>query len=148
MPTYVGGIQSQKAYSERDILTNREIVPSYRLTRLLGFCLERVRDLDRTKARIEHDGCINIVKWHPNGLGFLTGSDDREIKYWSLTNDVEQVILKNTVRTRHRSNIFHVDFDRLDSDIYYSCAADNTLRSSHALQRNVGELLRSSDDIM
>lgn len=148
MTHYIGGFQQHRTYSESDVLAYREVVPNYRLSKILGFGLERIRDLDRTNATIEHDGCINIVKWHPNGQGFLSGSDDREIKYWSLTNDIERVEMKRAVRTRHRANIFYVDFDPLDANVFYSCAADGTLRSSHALQRNVGELLRSSEDIM
>lgn len=133
---------------EDKVLRLREVVPQFQQSKSIGFSPNKLRLLDRTAAKIEHDGCINIVKWHQSGANFLTGSDDRNIKLWSLTNDLENVVLKHTICTRHRGNIFYVDFSPIDGNVVYSVAADGTLRSNHLNQRNVGELLRTSTDMM
>lgn len=140
--------RSEWAVREDKVLHLREIVPQFWQTKTIGFSPNKLRLLDRTAAKIEHDGCINIVKWHQSGSNFLTGSDDRNIKLWSLTNDLENVLLKHTMCTRHRGNIFYVDFSPIDGNVVYSVAADGTLRSNHLNQRNAGELLRTSTDMM
>jgi WD40 repeat protein len=113
-----------------------------------GFSQDLIRSLDRTNATISHNGCINTAQWNKSGELLVTGSDDRNLKIWKLGNDFNTIELKHAHLTRHRGNIFCADFDRLDSDILYSVAADGALRSNCLSNPNVGNLLHSSESIM
>lgn len=74
-------------------MSYREYSPNrQKVFETIGFTQERIRCLDRSAAVIEHSGCINTARWHSNGVGLLTGGDDRFVKYWNLTSDFDEVM--------------------------------------------------------
>eukprot|EP01041_Mallomonas_annulata_P010012 gene10012-20838_t len=73
---------------------------------------------------------VNAVQWIKSGDKMLPGSDDRTVKIWDSSCDLNSIKCLHTVRTEHNSNIFCVDIDENREQFILSCAADGTLRSS------------------
>jgi WD40 repeat protein len=107
-----------------------------------------IRSWNVSKAKIEHEGCINTAKWNARGDLLFTGSDDRSVKIWSVPGSLDRVTLQHTVRTQHRGNIFCVDFTAVDPNRIVTAAADGTVRTSYLHSTNTGVTVHTSDDIM
>ena len=102
----------------------------------------------KSKASIKHDGCINTAKWTESGEFLLTGSDDRTVKIWQVSSSVDHVLLKHTIQTHHRGNIFSLDISREDPNLIVSAAADGTVRTNYIDRPNAGTTLHTSDNMM
>src|SRR5262245_35190634 len=87
---------------------NREIDrhhSRYEYLHKCAFNLQKISALTRSASVLEHDGCVNTATWSDTGELLYTGSDDRTIKVWQVSTPTN-VLLKHTVETRHRGNIF------------------------------------------
>jgi len=114
----------------------------------IGFAEDKLRFLQPTMAKMQHDGCVNAVCWHKSGNIMLSGSDDRKVKIWNTSGNLNNVSLAGTVETDHRSNIFCVGFNMTNEDVVFSCAADGKLISSNIHSRVMSSVLVSSIQIM
>jgi hypothetical protein len=43
----------------------------------LGFQLRDIHSLGIVGTPLQHDGCVNVLKWKRDGSRIITGSDDR-----------------------------------------------------------------------
>lgn len=93
----------------------------------IGFSPTDIKQLKlfHCTKHLKHDGCVNTASWLRDFCHLVTGSDDRLIKIWKMDNDIH---LRHTITTGHRSNIFCVEQSPLNPDIFYTCAADGELR--------------------
>eukprot|EP01041_Mallomonas_annulata_P001269 gene1269-2454_t len=133
----------------RFLQRERLICPIRRFgTDYIAFSEEIIRSFTRSKAILQHDGCVNAVQWTRSGDKMLSGSDDRTVKIWDTSGDLNSVKCLHTVRTEHDSNIFCVNIDENMEQFVLSCAADGTLRSSDIYSRTGRSVLVRSDDIM
>jgi WD40 repeat protein len=78
----------------------------------------------------------------------MSGSDDRTIKLWNLARNLEAITHTHTIQTKHRGNIFCVDFSPENPNCLMSAAADGTLKCSYIDTKHAGNNVYSSDDIM
>ena len=93
----------------------------------IGFSPTDIKQLKlfHCTKHLKHDGCVNTASWLRDFCHLVTGSDDRLIKIWKMDNDIH---LRHTITTGHRSNIFCVEQSPLNPDVFYTCAADGELR--------------------
>lgn len=98
----------------------------------IGFTLDTISGNQFVSCgEMKHDGCINALSWNYDGSRLLTGSDDRQIKLWSVNNVEDEVILLQSLFTRHRHNIFQNDFlPNSQEKLIVSCSADGSVRLS------------------
>ena len=114
-------------------------------SRSLGFSAASIRaftSLSSTRD-LRHDGCINTCVFSGDGRVIVSGSDDRKLKLWNATS----FQLLDEIQTRHRHNIFHVDFSHHAPDCLLSAAADGSLRITNILTK-AETLLHSSENIL
>lgn len=135
---------------ESRLLREREVSFGGHLPRFshLGFTHDKIRALTRTKAQIEHDGCINTAKWNSSGELLLTGSDDRIVKIWKLSSNYDELTLKHSILTRHRGNIFCANMSPWNPNVVLSAAADGVLLANYIDSPHSATALLSSEDMM
>jgi WD40 repeat protein len=134
------------SYPECRFILGREI--STQRTPSLGFSCESLRSISRVSELDLHDGCVNTVKWNRDGRFLVTGSDDRTVKIWDFRHGFDNAILRHTVQTSHRSNIFCAESSPGDPSILVSCAADGTLFRNDLNNRHGETRLLTSDSLM
>lgn len=116
--------------------------------RKIGFSEGRVKSFSRYQSDLSHNGCINTVKWSRTGEFLISGSDDRTVKLWKASGNLEDIKLAHVIKTKHRANIFCADISPVDPNLIISCAADGCLKSSYIDDQHAGKNLHTSDDIM
>mmetsp|Transcript_9483 Transcript_9483/g.9271 ORF Transcript_9483/g.9271 Transcript_9483/m.9271 type:complete len:509 (-) Transcript_9483:26-1552(-) len=111
--------------TESYLLKRRELSPS--LGGSIGYTRERIMSFGRVNSLKSHQGCVNSLKWSLDGSSLISGSDDRTVKIWNFKQSIGDILLKHTMPTSHRANIFCVNFSPISENIIVSCAADGTL---------------------
>lgn len=114
----------------------------------IGFTFGNVMSFGRVDTLVSHTGCVNSMKWAKDGRSMITGSDDKTIKIWSYKDYAEPAILRHTIRTGHRSNIFCADFSPNSESVVISCAADGTLYKNDLNASNSEMRLMKSQGLM
>lgn len=135
--------------SEACLLYERQINPrKHYLSTMIGYSKGILKTLTKFESCMEHNGCVNTVKWNNTGELLISGSDDRTIKIWSLEKNLERITQVQTVQTKHRGNIFCVDFAPQNPNCLISSAADGTLKCSYIETKHAGSNIYTSEDIM
>ena len=112
------------------------------------YVMAHMLSLQRTAILRSHTGCVNTAKWSANGAHIITGSDDRSVKIWDFTRGCDKALLKHTVETSHRSNIFCAAFSPAAENVVLSCAADGSLIRNDVNHAHSQERLRKCDGLM
>lgn len=130
------------------LLKKSELTGNNRFRESLGFTLSKIKAFTKFNSSeiIEHEGCVNSVKWTNNGQYLVTGSDDKTVKIWDSSRDLENGIkLIQTIKTSHRGNIFCAELSPIDNNICISCAADGALILNHLNDKHSEAKLRQSN---
>lgn len=112
-----------------DLLRKREIdFDAFKSRRRqLGFTPDMIKGFTRTKCVVpmRHKGCVNTVKFNKSGSILVSGSDDRTVKLWNMTESCPSLI--QSIKTKHRENIFCAELCPDNERLCVSCSADGSL---------------------
>lgn len=111
-----------------------------------GFSWDSILSYGRMPTKVNHDGCINTIRFTTDGDLMITGSDDQTVKLWNVCDDFS---LKSAIGTWHRQNIFCADICPSANNFVLSCAADGTLRMNNIEGNHIAErILHRTTGIM
>lgn len=145
----IGGFRDRRHDSfqcQNFLLTQREY--SSRCGASIGYTFGNLMSFERVESLTSHSGCVNTLKWSKDGTKLITGSDDRTVKIWSYHQSSKGTLLKHTIRTGHRSNIFCADFSPINESLIVSCAADGSLYRNDLNSLNAEVRLMKSEGLM
>lgn len=145
----IGGCRDKRHDSfqcQNFLLAHREY--SSRCRASIGYTFGNLMSFERVETLTSHTGCVNTLKWSKDGTKLISGSDDRTVKIWSHNQSSKGSLLKHTIRTGHRSNIFCADFSPINESMIVSCAADGTLYKNDLNSLNAEVRLMKSEGLM